>query len=55
MDAALKGHPYVKAGIDIACWDILGQEAGFACMPFVRRDRYGDDFCLVPRNLAAVS
>src|SRR5262249_38334847 len=25
MDAALKGHPYVKAGIDIACWDILGQ------------------------------
>src|SRR3954467_7134678 len=26
MDAALKGHPYVKSGIDIACWDILGQE-----------------------------
>lgn len=25
MDAALKGHPYVKSGIDIACWDILGQ------------------------------
>ena len=25
MDAALKGHPYVKTGIDIACWDILGQ------------------------------
>ncbi len=25
MDAALKGHPYVKAGIDIACWDILGK------------------------------
>lgn len=24
MDAALKGHPYVKSGIDIACWDILG-------------------------------
>src|SRR5438876_5260963 len=22
MDAALKGHPYVKSGIDIACWDI---------------------------------
>ncbi|HEX5105701.1 MAG TPA: cis-3-hydroxy-L-proline dehydratase [Pirellulaceae bacterium] len=25
MDAALKGHPYVKSGIDIACWDILGK------------------------------
>ena len=28
MDAALKGHPYVKSGIDIACWDILGQSVG---------------------------
>ncbi len=28
MDAALKGHPYVKSGIDIACWDILGKTAG---------------------------
>jgi L-alanine-DL-glutamate epimerase-like enolase superfamily enzyme len=28
MDAALKGHPYVKSGIDIACWDILGQVCG---------------------------
>lgn len=28
MDAALKGHPYVKAGIDIACWDILGKATG---------------------------
>ena len=28
MDAALKGHPYVKSGIDIACWDILGQALG---------------------------
>jgi L-alanine-DL-glutamate epimerase-like enolase superfamily enzyme len=25
MDVALKGHPYVKSGIDIACWDILGK------------------------------
>lgn len=25
MDAALRGHPYVKAPIDIACWDILGK------------------------------
>ena len=28
MDAALKGHPYVKSAIDIACWDILGKAAG---------------------------
>jgi hypothetical protein len=25
MDYHLKGHPYVKAGIDTACWDILGK------------------------------
>lgn len=28
MDAALNGHPYVKAPLDIACWDLLGKEAG---------------------------
>lgn len=27
MDAAFKGHAYVKSGVDIACWDILGQAA----------------------------
>ena len=25
MDSALKGHPYVKSGIDVACWDLLGK------------------------------
>ncbi|MDB4358776.1 mandelate racemase/muconate lactonizing enzyme family protein [Verrucomicrobiales bacterium] len=25
MDAALKGHAYVKSAIDMACWDILGK------------------------------
>ncbi len=25
MDSLLKGHPYVKAPIDIACWDLLGK------------------------------
>ncbi len=25
MDAALYGHAYAKAAIDIACWDLLGQ------------------------------
>lgn len=28
MDAVLRGHPYVKAPIDIACWDILGKVTG---------------------------
>ena len=27
MDAALKGHAFVKSGIDMACWDILGKAA----------------------------
>lgn len=28
MDHALPGHPYAKAPVDIACWDILGQVSG---------------------------
>jgi L-alanine-DL-glutamate epimerase-like enolase superfamily enzyme len=28
MDAALKGHAYVKSGIDVACWDLLGKATG---------------------------
>src|ERR1700677_2188389 len=27
MEQRLKGHPYVKSAIDIACWDILGRAA----------------------------
>jgi cis-L-3-hydroxyproline dehydratase len=41
MDAALKGHPYVKTGIDIACWDILGQVAGLPVCELLG-GRYGD-------------
>lgn len=26
MDALLKGHPYVKSAIDLACWDLLGKK-----------------------------
>ena len=41
MDAALKGHPYVKSAIDMACWDILGKAAGQpACV--LLGGRYGD-------------
>ena len=25
MDELLKGHPYVKSALDVACWDILGK------------------------------
>ena len=45
MDAALKGHPYVKSGLDIACWDILGQVSGLpVCI--LLGGRYGADFTL---------
>lgn len=30
MDRHLKGHPYVKSALDIACWDILGQQSGLS-------------------------
>jgi len=45
MDAALKGHPYVKSGIDIACWDILGQSSGLPVCELLG-GRYGKDFHL---------
>lgn len=45
MDAALKGHPYVKSGIDVACWDIVGQAAGLPVCEMLG-GRYGDDFHL---------
>lgn len=41
MDAALKGHPYVKSGIDIACWDILGQATSIPDCELLG-GRYGD-------------
>jgi cis-L-3-hydroxyproline dehydratase len=28
MDERLKGHPYVKSALDMACWDLLGLAAG---------------------------
>ena len=45
MDAALKGHPYVKSPIDIACWDILGQVCEQPICTLLG-GRYGDDFVL---------
>lgn len=41
MDAALKGHPYVKSGIDMACWDLLGKATGLpVCV--LMGGRYGE-------------
>lgn len=45
MDQVLRGHPYVKSPIDVACWDILGK----ACRQPVATllgGRFGDDFPL---------
>ncbi|MGB8693186.1 MAG: cis-3-hydroxy-L-proline dehydratase [Steroidobacteraceae bacterium] len=42
MDAVFKGHPYVKSGIDIACWDILGQSCKMPVCELLG-GRYGDD------------
>src|SRR5215831_3791266 len=45
MDAALKGHAYVKSGIDMACWDILGKATSQPVCVLLG-GRYGDDFGL---------
>ncbi len=45
MEAALKGHPYVKSAIDMACWDILGKASGQPVCTLLG-GRYGDDFAL---------
>ncbi len=45
MDAALKGHPYVKSAVDVACWDVLGKQANLPVCALLG-GRYGDDFHL---------
>ena len=45
MDRLLKGHPYVKSAIDIACWDILGKVAGMPVCDLLG-GRYGEDITL---------
>lgn len=42
MDAALKGHAYVKSGLDMACWDILGKVTGQPVCTLLG-GRYGDN------------
>jgi L-alanine-DL-glutamate epimerase-like enolase superfamily enzyme len=45
MDAALKGHPYVKSAIDMACWDILGKVTGQPVCVLLG-GRYGANYVL---------
>jgi L-alanine-DL-glutamate epimerase-like enolase superfamily enzyme len=45
MDRALRGHPYVKAALDVACWDILGKACGQPVVNLLG-GRFGEDFAL---------
>lgn len=45
MDALLKGHPYVKSAIDMACWDLLGKRSDLPVCALLG-GRYGEDFVL---------
>jgi len=45
MDQALRGHPYAKSALDMACWDLLGKAAGMPVATLLG-GRYGDDFPL---------
>lgn len=45
MDQLMRGHPYVKSAIDVACWDILGQAAKLPVATLLG-GRYGEDFVL---------
>jgi L-alanine-DL-glutamate epimerase-like enolase superfamily enzyme len=60
MDQAMRGHPYVKSAIDMACWDILGKAASQPVATLLG-GRYGDDFALyraisqdTPETMAAM-
>ncbi len=45
MDRVMKGHPYVKSAIDMACWDILGKAADMPVCTLLG-GRYGEDVVL---------
>lgn len=50
MDAALKGHPYTKSALDMACWDIAGKAAGRPLCELLG-GRHGDCvelYCAIP-------
>ena len=45
MDINIKGHPYVKSALDIACLDIHGQKAGLP-VAILLGGKYGSNFKL---------
>ena len=45
MDSALKGHPYAKSALDVACWDLLGQDCGLPLSELLG-GACGEDFLL---------
>jgi L-alanine-DL-glutamate epimerase-like enolase superfamily enzyme len=59
MDQLMRGHPYVKSAIDMACWDILGKATGQPLVTLLG-GRCGNDFPLyraisqdTPKKMAA--
>jgi cis-L-3-hydroxyproline dehydratase len=45
MDSAMRGHPYVKSAIDMACWDLLGKAATLPVCTLLG-GRFGESFAL---------
>ncbi len=45
MDRAMRGHPYVKSALDMACWDLLGKAAGLPVATLMG-GHVGPDFAL---------
>lgn len=45
MDQLMRGHPYVKSAIDMACWDLLGKASGQSVATLLG-GTYGADFPL---------
>ena len=44
MDHVLKGHPYAKSAIDMACWDLVGKNAELVRICFSYLDVNKNDF-----------
>lgn len=45
MDRGMRGHPYVKSALDMACWDLLGKASGLPVATLMG-GHVGDDFAL---------
>lgn len=45
MDRAMRGHPYVKSALDMACWDLLGKASGLSVATLMG-GHVGADFAL---------